>query len=203
MNMQVLLLSIGYIVASYYIFKRYILYVREEESCEAEKLIEKVNKINRAKSEIEFNNNYDKIMDKLTDGNHSRNSKSQDIAQQNDTRGDTKKKQKESKKKAHNKKNIKQHRKVIRNRDRLKRKHSEKATVSKELRDATLSRDNYMCVLCFSSTRLNIHHKTYKNVPNEEPEDVVTLCEECHTNLHNDIGFPQNYKDKENILYWR
>lgn len=31
---------------------------------------------------------------------------------------------------------------------------------------------------------LNVHHKTYKNIGNEKPEDVVALCYQCHMGKH-------------------
>jgi len=29
-----------------------------------------------------------------------------------------------------------------------------------------------------------VHHKTYKNVPNEKDEDLIILCSTCHTLCH-------------------
>ncbi len=34
------------------------------------------------------------------------------------------------------------------------------------------------------SYRFAVHHKSYKNVPNELPEDLVVLCWQCHDLCH-------------------
>ncbi len=63
----------------------------------------------------------------------------------------------------------------------------------KSLRKKILFRDNYKCSLCPNSiplSQLNIHHITYKNLFNENTEDLKTLCDTCHTNLHDTIGYP-------------
>lgn len=31
---------------------------------------------------------------------------------------------------------------------------------------------------------LNLHHKTYKRLGCERPEDVVLICERCHSRVH-------------------
>ncbi len=40
------------------------------------------------------------------------------------------------------------------------------------------------CERCNSTYRLQIHHKTYENVFNEEPEDLEILCKRCHEAEH-------------------
>jgi CRISPR system Cascade subunit CasD len=43
--------------------------------------------------------------------------------------------------------------------------------------------DKYSCVVCHwaQAKRLEVHHKTYANVPNEIVKtDLVTLCKQCH-----------------------
>jgi len=41
------------------------------------------------------------------------------------------------------------------------------------------------CERCGSKKCLHVHHKTYKNIYNEEPEDLELLCSKCHENEHN------------------
>jgi 5-methylcytosine-specific restriction endonuclease McrA len=41
-------------------------------------------------------------------------------------------------------------------------------------------RDGYRCLLCNSGERLEVHHRTYERLGNELPEDLSTLCHECH-----------------------
>lgn len=40
------------------------------------------------------------------------------------------------------------------------------------------------CEVCLSTVKLQIHHKTYKNIFKEEPTDLVILCEKCHMKVH-------------------
>lgn len=55
----------------------------------------------------------------------------------------------------------------------------------KEVRDKALEYAEFACQLCNESDmKLNVHHRTYKNLGNEKPCDVTVLCEECHCNFH-------------------
>lgn len=40
------------------------------------------------------------------------------------------------------------------------------------------------CERCGNKNRLHIHHKTYKNIFNEEPSDLEILCSICHEKEH-------------------
>lgn len=43
------------------------------------------------------------------------------------------------------------------------------------------------CFVCEHANRpIHLHHRTYKNVGHEPHEDLVPLCERCHTALHKD-----------------
>lgn len=53
-----------------------------------------------------------------------------------------------------------------------------------EKRDLVLERDAYMCRVCSSRARLQIHHRTYARRGNEDLNDLTTLCERCHENAH-------------------
>jgi len=46
------------------------------------------------------------------------------------------------------------------------------------------NRDDNKCKLCDSTEKLHVHHLTYKRLGNERPEDLVTLCELCHSDQH-------------------
>lgn len=54
----------------------------------------------------------------------------------------------------------------------------------KAIRAQALARANYRCQVSNSTYRLQVHHRTYENLGNERPEDVVVLCEECHALYH-------------------
>lgn len=41
------------------------------------------------------------------------------------------------------------------------------------------------CQRCGYKHTLQVHHKTYKNVFNENPEDLEVICKKCHQEEHN------------------
>lgn len=45
-------------------------------------------------------------------------------------------------------------------------------------------RDGFACVMCASPHKLECHHRTYANRGEERPEDVHTVCDECHEKHH-------------------
>ncbi len=70
----------------------------------------------------------------------------------------------------------------------------------------TRIRDGFKCVLCPSKIRLESHHRTYtkngKSIVGKELQHldvVVTVCETCHQQIHNDPGHelnPINYPNR-------
>lgn len=53
-----------------------------------------------------------------------------------------------------------------------------------EKRDAALEAAGHRCQLCNSKNSLNVHHRTYENVYNEKPSDLIVLCRKCHKIFH-------------------
>ena len=47
-----------------------------------------------------------------------------------------------------------------------------------------LKKERGCCEHCGSKENLECHHKTYKNMYNEKPEDILVLCKKCHTEEH-------------------
>jgi hypothetical protein len=43
--------------------------------------------------------------------------------------------------------------------------------------------DNYKSLALYKQ-RLHVHHKTYKNIGKEQPEDLILLCWACHLKTH-------------------
>ena len=56
----------------------------------------------------------------------------------------------------------------------------------KNIRNQVLERDKYKCKICGTTEKLRVHHKNYENIYQEENAlcDLVTLCENCHKELH-------------------
>jgi 5-methylcytosine-specific restriction endonuclease McrA len=47
-------------------------------------------------------------------------------------------------------------------------------------REKRLLLDGNKCRICGRPFDLNVHHMTYKNWPNENMTDLITLCNRCH-----------------------
>jgi len=58
----------------------------------------------------------------------------------------------------------------------------------KETRYKALRKANFRCELCNSNNKLHVHHKTYENRGKELPQDLICLCEGCHSKFHNKVG---------------
>ena len=54
----------------------------------------------------------------------------------------------------------------------------------KHVRNARLVRDKCRCQSCGIQSNLEVHHLTYKNVFKEHMNDLTTLCEKCHKQVH-------------------
>ncbi len=70
------------------------------------------------------------------------------------------------------------------------------------IKDRILKRDHYQCQLCLDgipNTILDIHHKTYKDLFKEKDEQLVTLCQSCHTRLHQKLYYPS----KDNSIMYK
>jgi len=54
-----------------------------------------------------------------------------------------------------------------------------------EIRNKHLKRSNYKCQICNKNNKLNVHHRTYERRGEEDYNDLITLCEDCHNLFHN------------------
>lgn len=53
----------------------------------------------------------------------------------------------------------------------------------KDLRSKLLP-EGTRCSACEDELARNLHHRTYARLGNELPEDLIPLCEKCHTRVH-------------------
>jgi 5-methylcytosine-specific restriction endonuclease McrA len=54
-----------------------------------------------------------------------------------------------------------------------------------DIRAVVIEIHGSICQSCLEKTRYpQIHHLTYKNLYNEEPEDLTLLCKKCHEKTH-------------------
>lgn len=60
------------------------------------------------------------------------------------------------------------------------------------VKEAREIRDSRRCLLCLSTSELRCHHVSYAKLFGEPLEDLMTLCEQCHTRVHKDcrLKFP-------------
>lgn len=73
----------------------------------------------------------------------------------------------------------------------------------KKFREETI-KERKKCEHCGTEDNLIVHHKSYLNLGNEKPEDVLVLCDDCHKNIHmksnsgksrfNTFGFKNYFK---------
>ena len=56
----------------------------------------------------------------------------------------------------------------------------------KQTRERAIKRDGRKCRLCDSTIKLECHHRpsAYQRLGAEKPNDIVTLCHDCHTAHH-------------------
>lgn len=56
----------------------------------------------------------------------------------------------------------------------------------KKKRILVAQRENHRCQMCgeLVVVHYHIHHKTYARFGNEDLDDLMFLCEDCHTKLH-------------------
>lgn len=58
----------------------------------------------------------------------------------------------------------------------------------KDLRKRMMNRANYSCGMCNSkNVILHVHHKSYKNLGDEDYSDLIVLCEDCHYKFHDKL----------------
>lgn len=51
-------------------------------------------------------------------------------------------------------------------------------------RGVRLKAAKFRCQICNAKGLLNVHHRSYTNLGNEQPADLIVLCAECHKLFH-------------------
>ena len=66
------------------------------------------------------------------------------------------------------------------------------------VREYVLSRDSYTCQCCKGKSKdkiLNVHHIESRKTGGDAPNNLITLCETCHTGYHKgSVSFPKTIK---------
>ena len=66
-------------------------------------------------------------------------------------------------------------------------------------RREALIRDKNLCQECKNKPAEDVHHKTYDNLYNEPLEDLISLCRECHTEIHRVLNIEEMKKIRAQI----
>ena len=55
----------------------------------------------------------------------------------------------------------------------------------RQKRNQVLKRDGFRCQMCGTAKNLRVHHISYEHLnQDEELDDLITLCDNCHTKIH-------------------
>lgn len=76
---------------------------------------------------------------------------------------------------------------------KLRPKHRGSRKISHEVRDKVLERDNHQCQHCgtpgSTNNKLTLHHIRYRrHGGTSTPDNLLTLCRDCHDRLHRQWG---------------
>lgn len=58
----------------------------------------------------------------------------------------------------------------------------------KRVRQEAVERAGNRCQLCNKPGTLHVHHRTYENIGDERPNDLIALCGYCHAKFHDKLG---------------
>lgn len=47
-----------------------------------------------------------------------------------------------------------------------------------------MHRAGYRCEACGQPYGLQVHHRTYERMGNEQADDLICLCRDCHRKIH-------------------
>ena len=72
----------------------------------------------------------------------------------------------------------------------------------KAVRMEVLHLRNHKCERCNSTYRLEVHHKSYRHIFNESPNDLEVLCHSCHKNHHKIQDKKKTYGKKGKRKQW-
>lgn len=64
----------------------------------------------------------------------------------------------------------------------------------KDIRKKILERDSWNCRVCRTDDNLHVHHIDYSR-DNNEMENLVTLCRDCHGGIHRENYMPCDHED--------
>lgn len=70
----------------------------------------------------------------------------------------------------------------------------------KAKREEILDRDEHRCRLCNTTEKLRVHHRTYIRLGDEDPNDLTTLCDDCHKNFHQQMKLADHMSSERRYM---
>ena len=76
------------------------------------------------------------------------------------------------------------------------------ARINNSIRKAVYRRDHYRCALCDSPEGIQVHHVIPKGSGGSvtSMHNLITLCRQCHANVHGNPLDPQYWSPKETAI---
>lgn len=71
----------------------------------------------------------------------------------------------------------------------------------KRKREYKLQEAGHKCQLCNDTDRLEVHHRTYDTIFNEPPNDLIVLCNKCHSYFHHVKSAGEDFEESEEEFY--
>ena len=56
------------------------------------------------------------------------------------------------------------------------------------------------CAVCNSAAHVDVHHRNYENVGHEHFNDLIAICNDCHSLFHNKVEPNQIFNRIETLL---
>jgi len=68
------------------------------------------------------------------------------------------------------------------------------------IRNEHLFRCDYWCEICNKAAACQVHHWSYENLGNENPQDLCAVCVKCHWSLHRNV-MPAPANDNQQFVF--
>lgn len=62
------------------------------------------------------------------------------------------------------------------------------------MREKVLERDKNLCKECKTKTAEQVHHICYENLYNELLKDLISVCKNCHSEIHRILNIEEMKK---------
>ncbi len=60
---------------------------------------------------------------------------------------------------------------------------------------------DHWCEICRKAPAIQVHHWTYENLGNENPQDLCAVCVHCHWRIHRAVMPPRAANDNKQLIF--